>query len=199
MRAASFLALACALFALAACSTVDNAKNNSEEEPEEKAEVISEEKLEVTSEEKIEEKTAEKAVEKPEEGEDRAERQEPDHVSVDHILIGVKHERLLDVTRSPADAKTLAAQIVKKLEDGGDWNALKDQYSDDRSDGKAGGPYSMANTGVEADTSMQEYTRGKMVPGFGNVGFALEVGEIGVADHDPRASPFGYHIIKRIK
>jgi parvulin-like peptidyl-prolyl isomerase len=38
-----------------------------------------------------------------------------------------------------------------------------------------------------------------MVPAFGNVGFALKVGEIGIADYDPHTSPFGWHIIKRLK
>jgi parvulin-like peptidyl-prolyl isomerase len=38
-----------------------------------------------------------------------------------------------------------------------------------------------------------------MVPAFGNVGFALNVGEIGIADFDPQTSPFGWHIIKRLK
>jgi parvulin-like peptidyl-prolyl isomerase len=38
-----------------------------------------------------------------------------------------------------------------------------------------------------------------MVPAFGNVGFKLAVGEIAVADYDPKTSPFGYHLIKRVK
>jgi parvulin-like peptidyl-prolyl isomerase len=44
-----------------------------------------------------------------------------------------------------------------------------------------------------------EYPREGMVPAFGNVGFALNVGEIGIADFDPQTSPFGWHIIKRLK
>ena len=42
-------------------------------------------------------------------------------------------------------------------------------------------------------------TRDRMVPAFGNVGFVLAVGEIGIADYDPVASPFGFHIIKRVR
>jgi parvulin-like peptidyl-prolyl isomerase len=38
-----------------------------------------------------------------------------------------------------------------------------------------------------------------MVPAFGNVGFKLEVGEIGIADYDPLTSKYGYHIIKRVR
>ena len=38
-----------------------------------------------------------------------------------------------------------------------------------------------------------------MVPAFGNVGFKLAVDEIGVADYDPTTSPYGWHVIKRVK
>jgi parvulin-like peptidyl-prolyl isomerase len=38
-----------------------------------------------------------------------------------------------------------------------------------------------------------------MVPAFGDVGFTLRVGEIGLAPHDPTTSPFGWHVIKRIE
>jgi hypothetical protein len=31
------------------------------------------------------------------------------------------------------------------------------------------------------------------------VGFAISVGNIGMADHDPQTSPYGWHIIKRLK
>jgi len=36
-----------------------------------------------------------------------------------------------------------------------------------------------------------------MVRGFGDVSFGLEVGEFGIADFDPQASPYGWHVIKR--
>ena len=35
------------------------------------------------------------------------------------------------VTRSLADAKKLAYDLLKQIEDGGDWTALKAKYSDD--------------------------------------------------------------------
>jgi parvulin-like peptidyl-prolyl isomerase len=38
-----------------------------------------------------------------------------------------------------------------------------------------------------------------MIPAFGNVGFALRVGGIGMAEYDAQQSPYGWHIIKRIK
>jgi hypothetical protein len=38
-----------------------------------------------------------------------------------------------------------------------------------------------------------------MIPAFGNVGFALKVGEIGIASYDEQSSPYGWHIIKRLE
>ena len=63
--------------------------------------------------------------------------------------------------------------------------------------GDGGGPYAMSNTGAPRRPNV--HPRNGMVPAFGNVGFALEVGEVRIADQDSRNSPYGYHIIKRIK
>ena len=59
----------------------------------------------------------------------------------------------------------------------------------------------MSNIGVEPAADGSEYPRQGMVAAFGNVGFALNVGEIGIADYDPTTmtSPYGWHIIKRVK
>ncbi|MHC4952889.1 MAG: peptidylprolyl isomerase [Planctomycetota bacterium] len=119
---------------------------------------------------------------------------EPDAVTVDHILIsfggaGTK------ATRSLEDAKKLASDILDQLRNGADWSQLKPKYSDDPGpDGRGGGPYSMLNS-----MERKRGNRGGMVPAFGNVGFKLNVGEIGVAGFDPRNSPYGWHIIKRVK
>ena len=42
-------------------------------------------------------------------------------------------------------------------------------------------------------------SREQMVPAFGDVGFGLKVGEIGLAPFDPKTSPFGIHVIKRLQ
>ncbi len=42
------------------------------------------------------------------------------------------------------------------------------------------------------------HPRSAMVSAFGDVGFELNVGEIGLATFDADASPFGWHIIKRL-
>jgi parvulin-like peptidyl-prolyl isomerase len=43
-----------------------------------------------------------------------------------------------------------------------------------------------------------EYPRNRMVAAFGDIGFGLGVGDVGIANFDPRTSPYGWHIIKRL-
>jgi cyclophilin family peptidyl-prolyl cis-trans isomerase len=54
---------------------------------------------------------------------------------------------------------------------------------------------------AELDASYGEtgMPRGQMAAAFGDVGFKLKVGEVGLAEPDAEKSPFGYHIIKRLK
>ena len=118
---------------------------------------------------------------------------EPERVEVDHILIGVTSPKFHG-RRNSADAKTTAYDLLAKLKAGGDWAKAKREFSEDP---PPGGPYGLANRGVKPGQG--EYARDMMVPAFGNVGFRLAVGEIGLADYDARTSPFGYHLIKRVK
>ncbi|MDP6963213.1 MAG: peptidylprolyl isomerase, partial [Planctomycetota bacterium] len=46
-------------------------------------------------------------------------------------------------------------------------------------------------------SKVQWFPRDQMVPGFGNVGFKLKVGAIGISNYHATDSPFGWHIIKR--
>jgi parvulin-like peptidyl-prolyl isomerase len=41
--------------------------------------------------------------------------------------------------------------------------------------------------------------RRNMVAAFGDVGFRIALNEVALAEHDPVKSPFGYHVIKRVK
>lgn len=119
-----------------------------------------------------------------------------DHITVDHILIGVKPG--IPTGMAPAEAKKLAYEVMAQLEGGADWMELKKKHTADKDPRRGlGGPYSMANHGVQP--TKDEAPRGGMVPAFGDVGFTLQVGEMGMADFDQQSSPFGYHIIKRIK
>ena len=119
---------------------------------------------------------------------------EPDHIEVQHILVGFKGsvpgQR---ITRTQAQAQELAYQLLEQARAGANFGQLVEQHTDD----SPPGIYAMSNRGVRPGDG--EYPRDGMVGAFGNVGFRLGVGEYGVADYDPRTSPYGYHVIKRVK
>ena len=123
-----------------------------------------------------------------------------DHIQVQHILIGFKDAVGFQGSAPPGaagrtqeQARTLAYDLYNQAKGGANFDQLVAANTDD----SPPGIYGMSNTGVQP--AGDEYPRDGMVPAFGNVGFTLEVGQIGVADYDPRTSPYGYHIIKRIK
>lgn len=119
---------------------------------------------------------------------------EPQHIQVQHVLVGftgsVPGKR---ITRTQDEAKSLAYDILKQAQGGANFDDLVKKYTDD----SPPGIYGMSNRG--AAPAQGEYPRDGMVPAFGNVGFTLKVGGYGVADYDPRTSPYGYHVIKRLK
>jgi len=106
-------------------------------------------------------------------------------IEIQHVLIGFKGAPRMDkVSRSKDEAKVLAQKVFDQAMGGGDFDALVKQYTDD----SAPGIYPLTKA-----------SRAGMVKSFGDVGFRLKVGEIGVAPWDATASPFGWHIIKRVK
>ncbi|HVP39561.1 MAG TPA: peptidylprolyl isomerase [Candidatus Saccharimonadales bacterium] len=116
------------------------------------------------------------------------------HIQVQHILIGFNGTvpgKM--ITRTQAEAKKLAYEILKRARKGEPFDSLVKKYTDDQFPGI----YGMSNTGVAPATG--EYPREKMVPAFGDVGFGLKVGQIGIADYSKAKSQFGWHIIKRLK
>ena len=125
---------------------------------------------------------------------------EPAHIEVDHILIGIRGPRL-PVDRNEQQARELKDDIMARLAKGESWDELRNQYSDDppQKGVARGGPYKLANNGQPADKLIQEYPRKGMVPAFGDVGFKLKVGKIAVAEYDSKTSPYGFHIIKRTR
>jgi foldase protein PrsA len=119
---------------------------------------------------------------------------EPQHVQVQHILIGFAGSIPgKGITRTKEEAKKLAYEILSRAQKGEDYDALVRQYTDD----SPPGIYGMSGNGVAPAAG--EYPRSGMVPAFGNVGFAISPGNIGIADYDPQTSPYGWHIIKRLK
>jgi len=118
---------------------------------------------------------------------------EPDRISVQHILISFAGAET-EATRSKAEAEKLAQATLDRVRKGEDFGKVMKELSDD----PGPGIYGMCNRG-KRPASPGEYERDGMVPAFGNVGFTLAVGEIGLAPYDPRSSPFGWHLIKRLK
>ena len=120
---------------------------------------------------------------------------EPDRVTVQHILISFKGklggDRYLD--RSKKEAEALARDLLERAEAGEDFDALVQQYSDDGPPGI----FRLCNQKVEPAAG--EKRRYDMVTAFGDVAFELEVDEIGIAAFHATRSPFGWHIIKRLK
>jgi hypothetical protein len=118
----------------------------------------------------------------------------PQHVQVQHILIGFAGSVPgKAISRSKEEAKTLAYEVLERARKGEDFDELVRKYTDD----SPPGIYGMSGTGVAPAAG--EYSRDGMVAAFGNVGFSISPGNIGIADYDATASPFGWHIIKRLK
>jgi hypothetical protein len=122
--------------------------------------------------------------------------EEPDHIAVQHILIAFKGSiPKPSVTRSRDEAKTLAQEVFERAQKGEDFDALVKEYTDD----EYPGIYRMSNKGIAPDQSRQEYPREGMIKSFGDVGFSLAVGGIGLAEYHPQKCKYGWHIIKRIE
>lgn len=121
---------------------------------------------------------------------------EPDYITVQHILVGFKGSLPgRPVTRTQEEAEKLAGELLQRARAGEDFDALVKEYTDDAHPGI----YKMANIGVEANMAERVFARKQMVAAFGDVGFPLAVGEIGMAPYDKVKSPYGWHIIKRIE
>ena len=119
---------------------------------------------------------------------------EPDHITIQHVLIGFRGSVPgKNITRTQDEAKKLAEEILARAKKGESFDDLVKQYTDDA----APGIYSMSNKGVAP--SADEYPRERMVAAFGDAGFPLQVGEIGMASYDKAKSPYGWHIVKRLK
>jgi NIMA-interacting peptidyl-prolyl cis-trans isomerase 1 len=107
----------------------------------------------------------------------------PSRIGARHILVSYKgaQHALTGVTRTEAEARTLATQIAREAKQpNADWKALAAKYTDEPGSKETGG-------------DLGKFGRGQMVPAFENAAFALQVGQIS----DVVQSPFGFHVIQR--
>lgn len=110
--------------------------------------------------------------------------EQPDaSIEVQHCLIAFQGSGT-GASRSKEDAESLAHQLFLQAIGGADFDKLVKDHTDDSHPGIYG---------------MNGDTRKGMVQAFGDVGWRLKVGEIGLAPFDAKKSPFGWHLIKRIK
>lgn len=126
---------------------------------------------------------------------------EPEFVTVQHLLVafdGTIPEK--EISRTRDQAEQLANELFERAKSGEDFDPLVREFTDDQHPGI----YRMANFWSEPDMSPEEvgdklFPRALMVPAFGDTGFPLEVGEVGMAEYHPDSSKYGWHIIKRLK
>ncbi len=126
---------------------------------------------------------------------------EPAYITVQHCLISFRGTRT-KATRSIEQAESLARDLFEKVQAGADFDEIVKKYTDDNLTGDSPpGIYHMANHGfpVGQVDGEQIFARGTMASAFGKTGFTLEVGQYGLAEYHEIMSPFGWHIIKRIK
>lgn len=124
----------------------------------------------------------------------QAQTTEPQRVEVQHILIAFEGSLPgRDLDRSLDKARELAKKVEAKAKHEKDFEALVRAYSDDQ----IPGIYRLANSGLKPKTD--EFARQKMVQAFGDLAFSLKPGEVGMTEFHPTNSPYGFHIIKRLK
>jgi len=119
---------------------------------------------------------------------------QPAHVVVQHVLISFDGAGVPGVTRSQDEARALAERVLAQAQTGIDFAEMVRLYSDDRG---GNGTYSIANWGVPTDSG--EVERRKMARAFGAMAFTLPVGQIGIVPYDSNTSPFGWHVVKRVR
>lgn len=118
---------------------------------------------------------------------------EPAVITVKHVLVAFEGAQRSEQKRTRAEAEKIAFEVVNRAKSGEDFDKIMKEVSNDPGEGT----YTMVNTGVTAKPG--EFERSGMVAAFGDVGFRIQVGEVGLADYDPKGSPFGLHVIKRVK
>jgi len=120
----------------------------------------------------------------------------PERIEVQHILISFAGKLSKPgLTRSQEEAEELANDLLERIKNGEDFDNLVQTYTDD----SYPGIYKMANLDVPLNEAEGEYSRGRMVKGFGDISFSLKVGEVGMCGFNAEMSPYGWHIVKRLK
>ena len=133
---------------------------------------------------------------------DRPFRTEPESVVIQHCLIGCGERAPTPAgkARTVEQARKLAGEIAAKAKNGADFGELVKSYTEDQGSVAKNPPgsYTLVQDGKPKPVP-DAYEKSGMVPGFSAVAFALEVGDVATAEYDVTLSPYGFHVIKRIK
>jgi len=103
----------------------------------------------------------------------------PGNIRASHILISYAGTPVTEATRSQAEARKLAEDLLAKVTKGEDFATLAGTYSDCPS--------------REAGGDLGFFPKGRMVKPFDDAAFALKPGQVSKLVE----TQFGYHIIKR--
>ncbi|MCA8938536.1 MAG: peptidylprolyl isomerase [Planctomycetes bacterium] len=120
-------------------------------------------------------------------------------VEVEHILIAFKGSERSTQSRSKSEALRLVREIHEKLLKREDFGKLKEAHTDDPGQKTAGSTYTMFDSTKGGSSARNRFDRKDMAKGFGDTSWRLNVGEWGIADYNKATSPFGWHIIRRVK
>lgn len=107
---------------------------------------------------------------------------QPNEIGARHILVmhAQSKSKPPSVTRTRAEAQKRAEEVLTKLQQGGSFEELVSQYSDEPG-------------ATERHGDLGVFDRAQMVKPFADAAFSLKVGEVsGIVE-----TPFGFHVIKR--
>lgn len=138
----------------------------------------------------------------PEEPDPRAVEEDPTlrearRVTVQHVLVSFDEGGAGAATRTRGEAAKLAQKVYDLARRGHAFADLVYLYSDDAGSADTQGRYELANFGVDAGPDQME--RSSAVQGFGDAAFEMSVGEIRMVAYDATRSPYGWHVIKRLR
>ncbi|MDA1263662.1 MAG: peptidylprolyl isomerase [Planctomycetota bacterium] len=123
----------------------------------------------------------------------------PEHdtgeIQVQHILIAFQGADQSRQPRFQSEAEVLTASLRARIAGGEPLSELSVEYSDD----PGPGTYRMHDPSKPGGDLRSGTARKQMTPGFADVGWRLEVGEVGVCAYDRTQSPYGWHIIQRLR
>jgi membrane-associated protease RseP (regulator of RpoE activity) len=137
---------------------------------------------------------------------DKLSRTEPDAVTVQHVLVKAGSDKpdprqpVQPKQRTVEEARKLAEDILRRAKNGADFAELVRTYSEDPGSVKndPAGSYVLANDGKPKPTPTA-IDRSQFVAAFTALAFSLEVGDVAMTTYDAELSPFGFHVIKRVK